>query len=215
MVVVARSVWGAKPGSLPDAPMRLPASHVFIHHSVTAVTADPYADMRQIERVGMERFGCFPYSYCVHPRAGEVLEGAGLARGAHTGRWNSTSFGIGWIGNYDERSPKVAQIDATRALIADLQAAGHLRRNVQIFAHRDVAATACPGQKLYDILDVIRHPWGGTMPDSPDVIQAQAPVVAFEATPTGNGYWLVTADGAVFAFGDAQFLGRLAAPVSR
>jgi TM2 domain-containing membrane protein YozV len=27
------------------------------------------------------------------------------------------------------------------------------------------------------------------------------------ATPDGRGYWLVAADGGVFAFGDAQFYG--------
>ncbi len=33
------------------------------------------------------------------------------------------------------------------------------------------------------------------------------PVVGMEATPTGAGYWLVAADGGIFAFGDAQFFG--------
>ena len=35
-----------------------------------------------------------------------------------------------------------------------------------------------------------------------------APVVGVTATPTGRGYWLVAADGGVFAFGDAAFTGR-------
>jgi hypothetical protein len=33
------------------------------------------------------------------------------------------------------------------------------------------------------------------------------PVVGIAATPTGRGYWLTAADGGVFAFGDAPFLG--------
>jgi uncharacterized delta-60 repeat protein len=33
------------------------------------------------------------------------------------------------------------------------------------------------------------------------------PIVAIAATPTGNGYWLTAADGGVFAFGDAPYLG--------
>ncbi len=32
-------------------------------------------------------------------------------------------------------------------------------------------------------------------------------VVGIEATPTGNGYWMVADDGGVFSFGDATFLG--------
>lgn len=211
-MVVARSVWGASPRSLPKEPMRLPAGEVFIHHTVTDPTGDPYADMRKIERIGVQRFGQISYSYVVHPD-GTVMEGAGLLRGAHTAGRNSTSFGIAWVGNYEVLSPALTQIDATRHLIHALRTDGHLTGDALIRGHRDVAITACPGAKLYEILPVIRHPWEGTVPDNPDVHQAQAPVVAFEVTPTGNGYWIVTADGAVFAFGDAQFLGRVAAPI--
>lgn len=213
-MIIARSVWGASPGSLPTTPMRLPATQVFIHHSVTAVTPDPYTDMRVIEKVGLQRFGQFPYSFCVHPKDGEILEGCGLLRGAHTAQRNSTSFGICWIGNYEQRAPKVQQIDATRRLIHRLTADGHLLPGADILGHRDVYKTACPGQGLYDLLDVIRHPWEGTMPDTsdPNVHHAQAPVVALEVTPSGDGYWIVTADGAVFAFGDARYHGRVVAP---
>jgi hypothetical protein len=214
--MIARSVWGAKPASLPNVAMRLPATQVFIHHSVTAVTDDPYRDMRTIEATGLARFGQFSYSYAVHPKDGEVLEGCGLMRGAHTAQRNSTAFGICWIGNYDERQPKVQQLDATRRLIHDLTKAGHLLPGADILGHRDVSATACPGQKLYDLLDVIRHPWEGAppVPDDPNVHQAQAPIVAFEVTPSGEGYYIVCADGSVFAFGDAKYLGRVTVPSS-
>ena len=33
------------------------------------------------------------------------------------------------------------------------------------------------------------------------------PIVGMDATPDGNGYWLVASDGGVFAFGDAGFFG--------
>ena len=35
------------------------------------------------------------------------------------------------------------------------------------------------------------------------------PVVGMAATPTGGGYWLVAADGGIFAFGDAAFFGSM------
>jgi peptidoglycan/xylan/chitin deacetylase (PgdA/CDA1 family) len=38
-----------------------------------------------------------------------------------------------------------------------------------------------------------------------------APVVGMAATPSGNGYWLVAADGGIFAFGDAGFHGSTGA----
>lgn len=34
-----------------------------------------------------------------------------------------------------------------------------------------------------------------------------APIVGISATPNHDGYWLVGADGGVFSFGNARFLG--------
>lgn len=53
-----------------------------------------------------------------------------------------------------------------------------------------------------------------TVPDDPNIPNSQAKIVAFAPTPTGKGYWIVTADGAVFAFGDAEYHGRIEAPTS-
>lgn len=50
---------------------------------------------------------------------------------------------------------------------------------------------------------------GGPMPDDPNRINVNAPIVGMAATPTGAGYWLVAADGGVFAFGDARMLGNV------
>ena len=46
--------------------------------------------------------------------------------------------------------------------------------------------------------------------------QLGGPIVSLAATPAGRGYWMVGADGGVFAFGDAPFLGRAgrAAPLA-
>jgi len=42
------------------------------------------------------------------------------------------------------------------------------------------------------------------------------PIVGMAATPTGKGYWLVAADGGIFAFGDAAFQGSMGAhPLDR
>jgi N-acetylmuramoyl-L-alanine amidase len=216
-VIITRGEWGAKKASQSKVHMRLPAAEIFVHHTVTDPGNNVAADMRAVEAIGLARFGTFPYSYVVHPKDGEILEGAGLMRGAHTKGRNSTAFGIAWIGNYETRLPKAQQFDATRWLIAELTKQGHLKPGAPIFGHRDVYATACPGSKLYGMLDVIRHPWepkegAPPVPDDPNVHQAQAPIVAFEVTPSGNGYYVVTADGAVFAFGDAKYLGRVSAP---
>ena len=45
--------------------------------------------------------------------------------------------------------------------------------------------------------------------DDPNRPNSNAPIVGGFATPTGQGYWLVAADGGVFAFGDARFMGNV------
>lgn len=44
------------------------------------------------------------------------------------------------------------------------------------------------------------------MPADP---KAYAQAVALTPTPTGKGYWILTADGGVYSFGDAQYYGRV------
>lgn len=45
--------------------------------------------------------------------------------------------------------------------------------------------------------------------DDPNRANVSAPIVGIAATPSGKGYWLVGADGGVFAFGDATYLGNV------
>ena len=45
--------------------------------------------------------------------------------------------------------------------------------------------------------------------DGPTTLRFNAPVVGIASTPDGLGYWLVGADGGVFAFGDAEFAGSM------
>lgn len=208
-MIITREQWGARPESLSPARMPPLVSDVFIHHSVTPVTTSPIVDVKLVEGIGMQRFGQISYSYLIHPHDGEIFEGAGLHRGAHTQGRNSSSFGICWIGNYEERVPKVQQIEATRWLIAELISGGHLTPDPTIRGHRDVKSTACPGQKLYDLLSVVRSRWEEpVMADDSKRVPVNAPVVGMAATPTGKGYWIVCADGGVFGFGDADFFGN-------
>ena len=116
-----------------------------------------------------------------------------------------------------------------------------------IAGHRDVGQTACPGGRLYELLPTIRwsanhiaasarthNPTLGYWTLGRDTAlysfgqaayhggsgQVPAPVVSMASTPSGNGYWLLSANGRVTPFGDATFLGstesmRLNKPVVR
>lgn len=207
MDIVSRATWGVlKEQARPKMP--LPAREVWLHHSVTAVTADPYADQRTIQRAGIQRFGYYSYSWMVHP-SGMVLEGQGLRVGAHTAKRNSISFGVVWPGDYTRRAVTPEQIEATRQLIDWLQDAGHLRRGVYpTGGHRDVGSTACPGNLAYQTIPQLRQPWEPPPDTTPEVIVANAPFVAVLAHPNG-GYHQVGADGGMFGWGNPPFFGSL------
>lgn len=53
-----------------------------------------------------------------------------------------------------------------------------------------------------------------TMPDVPPVYPVKGTLLAFVATPTGKGYWMVMSSGSVYAFGDATYFGGLAVTAS-
>lgn len=210
MNIISRAEWGASSRSLPGTSMRLPAREVFIHHSVTPMSGEPATDMRLIEQIGLQRFGQFPYSYVIHPRDGEILEGCGLRRGAHTVRRNSTAFGICWAGNYEDRLPKLQQINSTRQLVAWLRDAGHLEADAPMLGHRDAPdpkrrgktiRTACPGRRLYNILPELRTPWIEEETVPPMYDPPIGPIAAVWQAETGNVVAAASPDGDVYAWG--------------
>ncbi len=60
------------------------------------------------------------------------------------------------------------------------------------------------------VIEDFTYSGGSPMPaDDPNRQNVNAPITGMAATPTGKGYWLCAADGGVFAFGDAPFLGNI------
>lgn len=157
MDIVSRSEWGFS-GKLGPAQMKLPARGAWLHHSVTVPTRSPHADMRTLERIGIERFGRLSYSYAIHP-SGVVLEGQGDWIGAHTKGQNSTTFGIVLIGNYHVGGPvPIPMVESLTALIRELRGdgrlAGPLMAGYLLGGHRDApgASTSCPGDRAHVLI---------------------------------------------------------------
>lgn len=86
--------------------------------------------------------------------------------GAHTGRFNSDSFGVSMIGNFEQAQPSSAMLDmASRVIAWKLDANyrspfGKALINGStldaISGHRDTKATACPGKNVYAKLGELR-----------------------------------------------------------
>ena len=115
---------------------------------------------------------------------GTIYEGrsGGLTKpvqGAHAGGFNENTWAISMLGNYEEMEPTdtmlkaVGELAGWRAKVGDFDPTGHdvhysegtsfskyaygqEVRLPNIFAHRDVGTTACPGKYAYAKMDSIR-----------------------------------------------------------
>ncbi|MGH3643992.1 MAG: N-acetylmuramoyl-L-alanine amidase [Mycobacterium sp.] len=115
---------------------------------------------------------------------GQIFEGryGGVTRaveGSHTGGFNRNTWAVSMIGNFDDMAPTPPQLRSVGLLLGwrlamdDVDPKGAVRLPSQggpytrfpagaapllpnIFAHRDVGATACPGSIGYGCLDQIR-----------------------------------------------------------
>lgn len=183
VLVLTRDDWGART-DLPRlgqivAPQR--RTEVFIHHTVVVdqdstpnewETIDEVAhQMRRLQTIREQDLGAdVPYSmvaFCMSNGDLVLGEGRGLERsGAHTGSHNTTALGISFQGNF-ETTPLPVSFDVQLASLG-----GWLRQlreqhgfvnlgsqrplGREVFAHRDVKATACPGEHLFQKLSLIR-----------------------------------------------------------
>lgn len=179
--------------------------------------------MRIIEDVGLERFEQFSYSFVIHPD-GTILEGCGDRVGAHTAKRNSTAFGFCLGGNYQSREVDVRQVNSVRWLITELQNRNLLRLGVYPTAgHRDLASTACPGDRAYALLDAMRVPWTEpimpttleeAMADNPEIANLEGPLtfhpVINQTTGECRGYYVFSsATGELHSHGPgAPYFGR-------
>lgn len=150
---------------------------------------------------------------------GTTVEGRPIDKmGAATYGYNQKSRAYCFVGDFSRGDQPTGA--ATEALIADLRAdtsAGWLTGGPHpTHGHRDLVATACPGDGAYRLLGAIRArvaqnaaPAAPTLGAVRPMYQPPLhlePIVADLACPTG-GVWLLAASGAVYAFGGAPFRG--------
>lgn len=217
--VISRGSWGARP---PDQLRRLtlPASDTWIHHTADNGPASPTFDaeaqlMKTTQQYHFSKgWSDIAYSFVVMP-SGTVYEGRGWGVvGAHTAGHNSSSHGICFAGNFQETTPTLGALVSCAGLLRDGLRQGFIAPGVHpTGGHRDVKATACPGDRLYGRIPDIRNLLGGTVPD-PAVIVVNRPPVKILPNPVGDGYWLVTDDGGVFTFGVPFFGSAGGTPLS-
>lgn len=160
MTTFSRADWQA-PAPAGGNRLTGPLHRVFVHHTVgrTPATVDEaLAEVLAIwhQHTGSNGWSDIGYSWLVDD-AGNCFEGRGWLRsGAHTEGHNSTAHAICWMGNSMTRRPSTSAVAAIAQCILDGQRVGAVGPSPSIEGHRDVNATACPGDTLYDALPTIR-----------------------------------------------------------
>ncbi|WP_138732316.1 N-acetylmuramoyl-L-alanine amidase [Modestobacter excelsi] len=187
--VYSRAQWGADEKIRTWAPQYAATiKAATIHHTADSnnyTAADVPAIMRSIYRYHTVSLGWGDIGYnVIADKFGRLWEGryGGLSStvmGAHAGGFNTATFGVSMLGNYDIAPTTQPMIDAVEAIIAwkfslygvdprgtarltssgggtSKYAAGVTVTEPTVFAHRDVGSTACPGRYGYARMDEIR-----------------------------------------------------------
>lgn len=153
--IIPRTAWGARHDN-GFGPRRLPASEVWLHHSVTIAPDllppfdDDYQAIRDLEEIGEARFGKgISYTRLITP-TGLIFEGHGIDRvGSHTADHNTVACGYCLVGNYEVSKPTAEQLLALAWLLQHDYGLGWLSFKKITGGHRDLKATACPGKYAY------------------------------------------------------------------
>ena len=169
--IITRSQWGADESWAGDPSYASNVDMGVVHHTATSNSySDARAVIRSMYRYHTQSLGWKDLGYnIVIDRAGNVYEGrkGGLDRGvigAHARDFNSGSFGVSVLGNYEAANPTQASMRALEDVIAwqssiyGIHPEGTTERggtrHSTIVGHRQVGQTACPGRIMNHLRDI-------------------------------------------------------------
>ncbi|KAG8176294.1 hypothetical protein JTE90_011278 [Oedothorax gibbosus] len=158
MRLVSRKEWNAR-DSMRMQRMHIPLSHVIISHTVTPfcptrIQCSRWVELIQDMHLDERGWSDIGYNFLIGGD-GSVYEGRGwLYVGAHAVNYNTISYGVAFIGNFNKDKPTQPMIDAAQNLMKCGIKLGYLTPMSEVHGHRDVACTESPGKNLYS---EIRH----------------------------------------------------------
>ncbi|XP_029427105.1 peptidoglycan recognition protein 1 [Rhinatrema bivittatum] len=154
--IISKSQWGGRnPTCRTALGTQLP--YIIIHHtegSACSSVSSCTTQMKSIQNYHMNSNGwCdIGYNFLVGGD-GSIFEGRGWSSvGAHAPNYNSNSIGISFIGSFTSSAPTTAAQNAVKSLISCAVSRGTVRSAYTLKGHRNVTATDCPGNTLYNII---------------------------------------------------------------
>ncbi|XP_011344963.1 peptidoglycan-recognition protein SC2 isoform X2 [Ooceraea biroi] len=161
--IISRAQWGAKSPKSPLSNLaKKPAPYVIIHHSTDTgceTQALCQAKVRGFQNYHMNSKGWtdIGYNFLVG-EDGNVYEGRGWGKkGSHSKPFNGKSIGICIIGDYSNRTPKPAAVQAVSKLIAYGVSNDEIKSDYILLGHRQTGQTTCPGNSLYGMIKSWPH----------------------------------------------------------
>lgn len=190
--IITRAQWGAdeqmRTSACPGGPSYSSTIKAGAVHHTAGSNSYTAADSASIVR-GIYAYHVRGNGWCdvgynfLVDKYGQVFEGryGGMDRpvlGAHAGGFNTNTFGVSMLGNYDTASVPAAALDAMAGVIswklslhnldgqgtATLTSGGSSKYPAGtkvdvgvVFGHRDVSSTSCPGQNLFALLPDLRR----------------------------------------------------------
>lgn len=149
--LVPRSAWTEEPVG-PNHVLMGKVVKITIHHTDEHGGMDGKSDIeivRMIENFhrNQKRWAAIGYHYLVG-KDGRIYEGRPVRfQGAHCGK-NENNLGISVIGDCHHNLPNAKQLKALKAFLDDQRERFSVPRS-QVFGHRDIKPTICPGDQLY------------------------------------------------------------------
>ena len=136
---------------------RLRTDFIVVHHTGNPLDDDLSAEEIHRSHIVNNGWSGCGYHFIIR-KDGTIEEGRPLwAMGSHAYGENWRSVGVHLCGNFEISVPTEAQIESAAYLIGWLCDYYDLTPTAEtVVGHRDLMATACPGQNLYEMLQTIR-----------------------------------------------------------
>uniref|UniRef100_A0A8C0H7D3 Peptidoglycan-recognition protein n=1 Tax=Chelonoidis abingdonii TaxID=106734 RepID=A0A8C0H7D3_CHEAB len=154
--IISRRQWGARPPRI-RVPLKTPVSFVIIHHTEGNRCTSQASCSREVKGIqnyhmNTQRWPDIGYNFLIGGD-GRVYEGRGWRTvGAHAYGWSHRSLGFSFLGNFSNRIPSAAALNAAKSLIQCAVKRGFLKRSYTLKGHRNMNPTSCPGNALYRVI---------------------------------------------------------------
>ena len=168
VIVIPRRDWTTHRPNFSDIRLMNGISRLTVHHTGWNLNTDAWkptaVDLENIRsfhagtKTTDRQWADIAYHFVID-RAGRVWQARPLVyQGAHAKDHNEHNLGICLLGNFDVQSPAAAQLWSLSTFIPFLRNLYSIAPD-QIFTHRELRETACPGKILQSYMDRQRNKW--------------------------------------------------------